>query len=235
MTLNLESDSDRRSPESAQAPARSGKPFWRRPWVGPLAILVLFYLYTQSAPFIGVPENQAPLEPHVGFPLYYPLLIVHMSGGTVAMLTMVLQVWPWLRQHHPKVHRVVGRIYLLGTLVAVSMGLVIIWWAPKSGKIGALCLLVFWGATSAAAYRAARRKDFAKHRQYMLYSFAVAANNMWAAFALMAMQALNIPVDMVYYPEAARWIPWVGNVMLVQWWLYRTARRPSRSVESSRV
>ncbi|WP_101610707.1 DUF2306 domain-containing protein [Amycolatopsis sp. BJA-103] len=196
----------------------------------PLVIVVVIYIYTTSMRVVGVPAEQRQLPPHENFPLYYPLLIIHMIGATAAMLTMCLQVWPWLRQHHPKVHRVSGRIYLLGTLVSGVLGLVIVWVAPKPGKVGALCLLIFWLATTAAAYRAVRRKDFAKHRRYMLYSFAVAANNLWAALGLMVIQKFEIPLDIAYYQEAARWVPWVGNVMLVQWWLYRTARRPSPAV-----
>ncbi|MBE1489757.1 DUF2306 domain-containing protein [Plantactinospora soyae] len=137
-----------------------------------------------------MPESKAPLQPHDNFPLYYPVLIVHMIGGTIAMLAVVPQVWPWLRTHHPKVHRTFGRIYLVGTLVAVATGLVVVWWAPKPGKTGALCLLLVWGATSAIGYHAARRRNFAKHRQFMLYSFAIAMNNIWAAFALIVLVAL---------------------------------------------
>jgi len=226
VTLNVENDSDRRSPERPQAPARSGKPFWKRPWVGPLAVAVVLYIYLAGQPFAGVPKDQAPLQPHDNFPAYYPLLIIHMIASAVAMLAMVPQVWPWLRQHHPKVHRATGRTYLLATMVGGGLGLIVVWLAPPVGKVGALCLLLFWLGTSIAAYRAVRRRDFAKHRRYMLFSFAVASNNMLAFFSLLVIQALEIPLDMVYYQEAARWIPWVGNVMLVQWWLYRTARRP---------
>ena len=225
MTLHLESSRDQAAPVPSGDPARSGTPFWRRPWVGPLAVLVVLYLYTASAPFLGVPEDKAPLQPHDNFPLYYPVLIVHMIAGTIAMLAVVPQVWPWLRERHPKVHRTFGRVYLLGTAVAVATGLVVVWWAPKSGKTGALCLLLVWGATSAIGYHAARRRNFAKHRQFMLYSFAIAMNNIWASFALIVLVALQIPIDPVYQPEASRWIPWVGNLMLVQWWLYRTARQ----------
>ncbi|MGB3442464.1 MAG: DUF2306 domain-containing protein [Actinophytocola sp.] len=236
MTLNLESDSDQRSPERAQPPPRAGKPFWQRPWVAPLAVAVVAYIYLASEPFVGVPKAQAPLQPHENFPLYYPLLIVHMIAGTIAMLTMVLQVWPKLRQERPKVHRVSGRIYVVSVLVSAGLGFIVVWWAPQVGKVGALSLLLFWFVTTIAAYRAVRRGDLNKHRRYMLYSFAVSANNMWAFFALLLIQRFQIPLDMVYYQEAARWIPWVGNVMLVQWWLYRTARRrsPSLSVQISR-
>jgi hypothetical protein len=92
VTSTLENDIDRTSPARAGAPALM--PFWRRPWVVPLAIAVVFYIYSAAKPFAGVPEAQAPVEPHPGFPLYYPFLIVHIGTGTVAMLMMVPQVWP---------------------------------------------------------------------------------------------------------------------------------------------
>jgi uncharacterized membrane protein len=227
VTLQLNRDNDPRSPELSQDPAR--KPFWRRPWIIPLAVVVVYYIYTQASPFVGVPEDQAPLQPHEGFPAYYPLLSAHIAGGTVAMLTMVLQVWPWLRVHHPRIHRVSGRLYVISAVVSSCLALAIVWFAPTPGKVGALCLDITWLVTTVAAYRAVRRRDFEKHRRYMLYSFAVAANNMWAAYSAMVIQALVIPIDPVIFQESARWVPWVGNLMLVQWWLYRTARRKTQS------
>jgi uncharacterized membrane protein len=218
----LDRVSDQTSPESEET-ERSGPPFWRRPWVLPLAVLTVFYIYSQGVQIVPVPPEQRPLPPHDNFPLYYPMLLVHMAGGTVAMLTVVLQVWPWLRQHHPKVHRVTGRVYLVATLVTIVFGLVIVWWAPMAGKVGALTLLLFWLGVTAVAYDAVRRGDYRKHRRFMLYSFAVATNNMWGAFFLMAITWLKVPLDMNYFAEGARWIPWVGNVFLVQWWLDRTA------------
>lgn len=228
MTI-LDRVSDRTSPER-EAPEPSGTPFWRRPWVVPLAVLTVFYIYSQGVQIVPVPPEQRPLPPHDNFPLYYSMLLVHMAGGTVAMLTVVLQVWPWLRQHHPRVHRV----DLVATLVTIVFGLVIVWWAPMAGKVGALCLLQFWLGVTAVAYDAVRRRDFRKHRRFMLYSFAVATNNMWGAFFLMAITWLKVPLDLNYFAEGARWIPWVGNVFLVQWWLDRTAghRIPAPEVDS---
>lgn len=224
MTLNLENVDERTAREPA--PRRPRKPFWRRPWILPLAVVVVLYVYLQSAQVVGVPADQRPLPPHDDFPAYYPLLVVHMIGGTVAMFTMCLQLWPWLRQHHPRVHRVSGRLYVSGTIVSAVLGLIVVWWAPQPGKLGGVCMLLFWLVATVAAFRAIRRRNFVAHRRYMLYSFAVAANNLWAFFILMAIKALEIPLDMAYFAEGARWITWVGNLMLVQWWLYRTARRP---------
>jgi len=201
VTLNLERVDSQPTQEPPPPPRRPSKPFWRRPWVLPLAIVVAIYLYLQIEPVIGVPEEQLPLPAHDNFPLYYPLLITHMAAGTLAMITMCLQVWPWLRQNHPKVHRVSGRFYITGALIATAAGLTIVWWAYPVGKMGGLCMLLFWGATTIAAWRAARRKKFNVHRRFMLYSFAIAANNPWAFFTYLAISELAIPIDFVYFFE----------------------------------
>lgn len=221
MTLELE----KLDSQPAYEPPEPSKPFWRRPPILPFGILVVFYLWITADPFLGVSEANAPIPPHAGFPLYYPFLIAHMCGGTVAMLTMVLQVWPWLRINHPKVHRVVGRFYLAGAYVAGVAALVVVWFAPNSGKVGALCMAVFWLCVNTAALVTARRRNYVAHRRFMLYSFAIASNNIWASTAFLLLTKFGIPFNGGIFAEAARWIPWVGNLMLVQWWLYRTARR----------
>ncbi len=213
------------APEPEPSPARTSKPFWRRPWILPLAVLVGIWLYFQIEPVVGVPEDQLLLPPHDNFKPYYTLLITHMSFGTLSMLAMILQVWPWLRQNHPKIHRVSGRIYLTGAFVGGGAGLIIVWWAPQPGKLGGVAMLLFWISMSAAALVSARRKNYVQHRRFMLYSFAVPTNNLWAYFTYLAIDKFQIPLDPAYFLEYARWAPWVGNLMLVQWWLYHTAKK----------
>jgi uncharacterized membrane protein len=183
-------------------------------------------LYLSLKPYVGVPAALAPIPPHQGFPLYYPVLIGHMVGGTLAMTTMCLQVWPWLRMNHPRWHRISGRLYVIGVLMAAAAGWAVVWYAFPGGKVGALAILVIWPIVTVVAYVAVRRKNFLMHRRFMLYSFAFSANNMWATFALLAINHWHIPIDLTYLGEAFRWIPWVGDLMLVQWFLYRTERRP---------
>jgi uncharacterized membrane protein YozB (DUF420 family) len=223
LTENVELSSEP-APEPEPSPARPSTPFWRRPWILPLAIVVGIWLYLQFKRVAGVPEDQVALPPHDNFKLYYPLVITHMCFGTLSMVTMVLQLWPWLRQNHPRVHRVSGRIYLLGVIVAAPAGLIIVWWAPTAGKLGGVSMLLFWLGMSIAAYVSVRRKNYVQHRRFMLYSFAVPTNGLWAYFAYLAIDKFQIPLDFNYYLEWARWFPWVTNLMLVQWWLYRTAR-----------
>ncbi|MGX7827319.1 DUF2306 domain-containing protein [Actinokineospora sp. 24-640] len=207
---------------------RAEKPLWRRPWIVPLWLVVVGYLAFQLSPFVGTPEAQAPVPPHAGFPAYYPILITHMVFGTIALLTICLQLWPWLRQTRPALHRWSGRVYVVSTVVAGVLALIIVGFAPPVGQIGVSFATLVWMGTAVAGMWAARARKFARHRRYMLYSFAVAMNNVWGVVIVNIGLALPTPPDINYLLEAARWVGWVVNLMLVQWWLNRTADRRVR-------
>ncbi|WP_084735638.1 DUF2306 domain-containing protein [Actinophytocola xinjiangensis] len=213
-------------PRQRTVTARPATPWWRRPWMIPLWVITAAFLYLQINPFVGTPEAQAPVPPHDSFPPYYTLLIVHMIFGTIAMLTVCLQVWPWLRRQHPAVHRISGRFYVGASVVAGICGLVIMPFAPAPGKIGVTMSTTLWVVFTVVGYWAVRNGRYAMHRRYMLYSFALVMNNVWALFASKVVFGLELSFDFTYFAEGARWVGWVVNLMAVQWFLYRTARRP---------
>jgi uncharacterized membrane protein YozB (DUF420 family) len=213
-------------PPSAQAAPPAAKPFWRRPWIIPLWAVTAAFLWLQTGPFVGTPEAEAPIPPHEGFAAYYPLLITHISLGTVAMIACCLQVWPWIRQRHPKVHRISGRIYVPVTVVSGVCAIIIIPFAPPVGQIGGFMSTTLWIITTLVGFWAVRRRKFALHRRFMLYSFALVMNNVWGLTMSKIIFGFGIQIDFVYLGEAARWVGWTVNLMLVQWFLYRTMRRP---------
>ncbi|GAB3473526.1 DUF2306 domain-containing protein [Amycolatopsis cihanbeyliensis] len=199
--------------------------WWRRPWIIPLALVVLAFLVYQLSPFRELNEETAPLPPHDGFPLYFPLLLIHMFFGTVAMITVVLQLWPWLRANHPRVHRISGRFYVVSALIGGCTGLVIVPFAPVVGQVGVSMATITWMAVTTMAFIRARQRQFAKHRRLMLYSFAIVMNNVWGVILGRIGLSMTDVIDINYVQETVRWVGWVGNLMLVQWWIYRTEDR----------
>jgi uncharacterized membrane protein YozB (DUF420 family) len=217
-------DEDLLAPAPTSSPTKS---WWARSWVIPLWAVVLFYLYYQITPFIGVPPSEIQVSPHPGFSAYYPILIVHMTAGTIAMLTACMQVWQWLRRSHPKIHRASGRLYVFaGAVPGALAGMTIIWFAPASGKLGVMISVLGWVTTALVAYFAARRGNYVLHRRFMLYSFAFVMNNIWGVFFQIIWIKFHLTLDFTYLLEASRWLGWVINLALVQWWLYRTIDRP---------
>lgn len=200
--------------------------WWRRPWIIPLVLVVVGYVIYQTKPFLAFDEKTAPMPPHDGFPAYYALLMLHITAGTVAMLSVCLQVWPWLRINYPQVHRVTGRIYVVAALVGGTMGLLMARFAPAVGRFGVSMATTLWIVTTVVAFVMIRRGNFVLHRRFMLYSFAIVMNNVWGVLIVNLVLRAKIPMDILALLEVARWFGWVVNLMLVQWWLYYTAGRP---------
>ena len=219
---------DHRPPERA--------PLWRRPWVVPLAVLTVSFVAYVLPPYLTLDPAQSRLQPLPAFPGYYPLLVTHIFLGSVVLLTACLQVWPWLRRSHPKVHRTSGRVYVAAALPASVCVMII---APLSlhganSQVANTLLAVLWFGTTLAGFRAIRQRRYADHRRWMLrsvaLSFSIVANRVWVIilFAVFVPEIYTgAPVDPVVLEQAigvSTWISWVVNLLVVQWWLDRHPR-----------
>lgn len=217
-------------PSHYRPPRKANVRWWARPWVIPLVMLAFAFLGYQLNQFWGNWDTPAaPVAPHAGFPHYFWFLAGHMTGGFIAMFTAVLQLWPWLRKNHPLVHRVSGRLYVVGTLLGGTCGLIIVRFAPPAGKVGITAAVIMWMVTTVIAWVLAMRGKYELHRRFMLYSFATLMSIVWGVPIVqigLAMPTTISPTYINYLIEASRWTGWVADLLIVQWFLLRAARRP---------
>ena len=104
------------------------QPWWRRPWIVPLLMVVAAFLAFSVPPYLTFDPSRSRLEPPVGNDLYYPLLVAHVLFGAVAITTACFQIWPAFRARYRRGHRITGRIYVYGgVLPAGLLGLYIGW------------------------------------------------------------------------------------------------------------
>jgi len=68
----------------------------------PLGLLAVGFLAPALPPHLTLDPAAAPVPIPAGLPHFYPMLVVHIGFGAVALLTSVAQVWPWLRRRHPR-------------------------------------------------------------------------------------------------------------------------------------
>ncbi|HEX4359095.1 MAG TPA: DUF2306 domain-containing protein [Pseudonocardia sp.] len=207
------------------------------PGVGALAVLTAAFLAIALPPYLTLDPARSRSRGPADFPAYYPLLVTHIFLGAIVLVTACLQVWPWLRRRHPRVHRWAGRGYVGAVLAASSCVLVI---APL-GSFGpnehvALTLLgLLWPATTIAGHRMARRRRFAEHREWMIrgvaLSFSIVTNRAWAALCVPLFVPDSLPVGGTEWRAAlaqamgvAFWLCWVVNLLVAEWWIQRSRR-----------
>jgi hypothetical protein len=196
-------------------------------WIVPIALIVAAFLIYQLPPYLSLDPAQArrPLQ----FPVQFWLLVGHVGFGTVALVTMCLQLWPWLRLRHPAVHRWSGRLYVYaGALPTAVLAVAMFPFIPSAGSIGVVVSAVLWSAAAVIGLRMARRRRYPEHRRWMLYSFAIVWGQVIWGFAFGQAWLLWSPwqVDFGYVVEAVRWVGWIVNLIIVHWWVERTSGRP---------
>jgi uncharacterized membrane protein len=203
----------------------------RKPWVGPLAFVVVAFVAFSLPPYLTGDRLQARAQSDWG--PHYPFLVVHVVCASVAILTCVVQIWPWFRSRFPAWHRRIGRVYVLaGVLPAGLSGLVIGWMTPFGpvAQVSNVLLALLWLSFTWLAWRAARRRRFRDHRKWMIRSFvltvSIITNRVWGviAFLLLAdrVPEAELPATI---SGIATWTGWTIPLLISQWWL---ERRPSQ-------
>lgn len=128
--------------------------------------LVLVY------PYLGLDIGDSRLD--VDGNLHYSVLVAHIFTAIIAIVLGPLQFMPRVRARR-KLHRAVGRIYLLAGVLpsAVTAIPVALWSGRVVTQIGLTAAAALWLITGGLAYRAARRRDFAAHRDWMIRNYAL--------------------------------------------------------------
>jgi uncharacterized membrane protein len=111
------------------------------------------------------------------------LLIPHTLCGVIALLAGPLQFSSRLRRRHPKVHRVLGRIYVISVFIGAPTGIALA--AGRPGLPGTSMQAAAWIVCTTAAFITARNRQIAQHRQWMIRSYAV-------TFTFVSSRVLNL-------------------------------------------
>jgi uncharacterized membrane protein len=212
--------------------------WWRRPWIVPLAAVAVAFVAFSLPPYLSLDPARSRVPQPPGFGLHFPLLVAHVVFGSIALLTACAQVWPWLRERHPAVHRTVGRVYVFaGVLPAGLLALPVGALSPFGpvARVSNVLLASLWLAVTITGYRRARQRRFVEHRRWMVRSFALTAsiitNRVWGAIAYVT---LAPHLDTLFQGNEtmlawtiaglATWLGWVLTLLAAEWWLERDAR-----------
>lgn len=149
------------------------------------------------------------------------VLLTHIGTGFIALILGPWQFWEGLRKRFLKVHRLMGKTYLLAVLISGTFGLGLgiyrLFFMQQlvfgSGIIG---LALAWLVTGVIAYRFIRKGQIQKHQEWMVRNYVV-------TFAFVTFRiGFNWMLQMgfsVSEAEIMSWLCWVPQLMVVDYWL----------------
>jgi uncharacterized membrane protein len=162
------------------SPTRTGSRFKQILWIS-LGLIALFVFITSELLLI------------TDYPMYHAyrlqviadrrLLIPHTLAGTLALLIGPINFSSRIRKGHLKLHRVLGRIYVVSVFVGSFTGIALA--AGRPGLPGTSMQAAAWMVCTTAALITARNRQIAQHRQWMARSYAV-------TFTFVSSRVLNL-------------------------------------------
>src|SRR5687768_6045844 len=164
-------------------------------------------------------------------------LLPHAVFGSIVLLSAPFQFSDRLRARLPKLHRIMGRLYVLGVYVLAPTGAYIQYFQERGGAPRSFTLLaivdaaLLIGTTTLAGFFAFKRK-ITLHRQWATRSYAVALVFIFGRFFLGVTGAETMGVEIV---QAVIWTCLVAAVPLADVALHWYDIRAALSKSSKRV
>ena len=111
------------------------------------------------------------------------LLIPHTLAGILALLIGPINFSSRIRQRHLRLHRILGRTYVISVFIGAATGVALANGRP--GFPGTSMQAAAWVVCTTAAFITARNRQIIQHRQWMARSYAV-------TFTFVSSRVLNL-------------------------------------------
>ena len=142
-------------------------------------------------------------------------IALHVFSAVFALAVGPFQFSAALRARRPKLHRVMGRLYLgAGVLVGGASGLYLAAGAfgGPVARLGFASLALAWLYTGWKAYAAIRAGNVAAHRAWMVRNFALTLAAVTLRIYLPASMLAGLAFEPAY--AAIAWLCWVPNLVV---------------------
>lgn len=144
--------------------------------------------------------------------LWQVCFYTHILGGGIALLSGWPQFSNKLRQRRVRLHRNMGKVYMVAVWLSALTGIYIGWYANGGvvAAAGFVTLGIIWFYTTLKAYLHILQRNVAAHRQMMVYSYA-------CTFAAVTLR-IWLPLLSIATGDGATsyiivsWLCWVPNI-----------------------
>jgi uncharacterized membrane protein len=148
---------------------------------------------------------------------------MHITLGGIALLIGWTQFSEKRRTNKPRLHRRVGKVYVLAALLSAIAGLYVALYATGGivASLGFICLGITWFYTTIRAYIEIKSGHTDEHQKKMIYSYAACFSAVTLRIYLPFLVMLFHDFIKAYLVVA--WLCWIPNIV-VAWLLVKKIR-----------
>ncbi len=121
--------------------------------------------------------------------------VLHIAGATCSLFLGPIQFWKFIRTKYIRFHRIAGRIYVIGSLIAaVGAFRLALAFNCVGCRYSLIPLSVLLFLTTSLAWYAIRQRNITAHKQFMVRSYVCAL-----AFVFVRLYQV-LPLDFIFQP-----------------------------------
>ena len=159
--------------------------------------------------------------------LWYLMLYTHIICGVLALIIGPFTLFSKFREKNIKLHRTMGRIYMIGILFGGISGLYLAFHATGGvlSQLGFGLLSIFWLITASQALANIKQKKIDTHEKWMIRNYSLT----FAAVTLRIWLALFTGLFGFHHFEISyaiiAWLCWVPNLIVAEWLIKRKHKK----------
>jgi uncharacterized membrane protein len=156
-------------------------------------------------------------------PRAVPLIfIIHALAGGIALISGPLQFNRHLLSKKRKIHRILGRTYVVAIWISSIGGLwsAIFFEVDLAAKIVLGVLSILWFGSTTIAWLCILMRDIAVHREWMIRSFSLSLFFVSFSFWVPGLANTSLP-EAISYPLAV-FVSWSLNLLVAELWIRYT-------------
>lgn len=147
----------------------------------------------------------------------------HIFTSLLVLLSGTFLFSNYILKKHKAIHQWAGRVYVFLLLgIAAPSGFIMGFYANGGflAQLSFMILTPLWWWFTWKGFQTALRKDFQSHRIWMIRSYALTLSAISLRIYQMILGAYFYMDPVIQYTLVS-WISWVGNLLIVEWWIFR--------------
>ncbi len=148
---------------------------------------------------------------------------IHVFSSPIVILSGLFQFNRWIIRNKPKIHRILGYIYIVSVLLIAAPSALIMAFYANGGyvaQVSFVALTICWILCTWIAYKKAKKGNYPSHVNWMLRSYALTLSAVTLRFYAYLFDVFNVNLPPRETYILLSYLSWIPNLIIVQVMIY---------------